>query len=167
MISVLACNLPIFKIILAAIFDSQKVLSWFDSSNRIGLGIIIVLSFHVISFLIYDFAYRIYYFKMKRQIGKNNEDIISKKIYSLNLYSFVLIGSYTYNMEFFSRIYTFILLLNCFQISLIAKKIRSKNMYIVNFLQILYHFGMFVFFCQPFNKQGIMAFILQNNYLFP
>ena len=166
--SIVICNLPIFRRVLALVFDSKKILSWFDSSNRIGLGIIIVLAFHIISFGIYDFIYRTYYFRMKRGLEyNNNENIISKKVYSLNLYSFALMGLYTYNMEFFSRLYIFILLLNCFHVSIIAKKIKSKNIYILSFIQVLYHLGMFVFFCQPFNEQGIMAFILQNNYLFP
>lgn len=167
-VSIAICNLPIFNILLRVFFSSEKVLSWFDSANRIGLGVILVLVFHLISFGIYDYIYRTYFFHAK----KNQEAIgdvkkISKRMYSLNVYSFALLGLYTYNMEFFTRLYIVILLLNCFHVSVMVRRIKTRNMIIISFMQIIYHVAMFIYFCRPFSESGIMAMILYNNYLFP
>lgn len=167
-VSIAICNGPVFNQILSVVFTSDKVLNWFSASNKIGLGMFLVMAFHIVSFWIYDYIYRSYYFKMSQEYDSMNEiEKISKRMYSLNVYSFVLFGLYTFNMEFFARLYTFILLLNCFHVSSITKKIRTKNIQILSAIQFIYHAAMFIYFCRPFDSEGIMSFILQNNFLFP
>ena len=166
--SIVICILPIFSMLIRVFFSSEKVLSWFDSANRIGLGVILVLAFHLFSFGIYDYIYRTYFLNTKKNqkiVGDVKK--ISKKMYSLNVYSFALLGLYTFNMEFFTRLYIVILLLNCFHISVMVRRIRTRNMIIIGFMQIIYHVAMFIYFCRPFSETGIMAMILHNNYLFP
>lgn len=165
--SIIICNMPIFNRMLSLVFASEKVLSWFDTSNRIGLGVLLVMAFHIISFWTYDFIYRLNYSKVEQKEMLNGIEKISKRMYSLNVYSFALFGLYTYNMEFFSRLYIFVLLLNCFHVSAIVKKVRTKNMQIFSTMQFFYYVIMFVYFCRPFDSTGIMSFVLQNNYLIP
>ncbi len=164
--SILICNVSIFKSLLSLVFHSQKILGWFNSENRIGLGIVIVLAFHLASFLIYNYIYTIYYHREKKSLTQNNRTF-AQRVYSLNVFSFALIGLYTYNMEFFSRLYIFVLLINGFHVATITQKVRTRNIQILGWMQILYHIVMFFYFCQPFNKDGIMSFVLRNNYLFP
>lgn len=168
LVSIFIFNASLFRTFLRLLFASDKVSSWFDSANRIGLGIFIVFAFHIISFFIYDFTYRAYFAKVNNNDG-TTESVkrLSKRIYSLNVYSFMLFGFYTYNMEFFSRLYIVILILNCFHISVMAKKVKTNNMLILRSFQLAFHITMFVFFCRPFNDSGIMSMILRNNSLFP
>lgn len=166
--SIVIFNASIFRLFLGLLFPSEKVLSWFASSNRIGLGVFLVFAFHIMSFFIYDFTYRSYYIKINSNGGMTeNVKKISNRIYSLNVYSFMLLGFYTYNMEFFSRLYIVILILNCFHVSAMAKKVNTTNMLILRSFQLVFHIIMFVFFCRPFSESGIMAMILKNNSLFP
>ena len=191
-LSIAICNLPFFNGLIRVLFKSEKVNVWFASTNRIGWGIGLVLLFHIVSFIIYDLTYRAYLSKqcwnidtlfsekrekalsieingvsiVKKKSNKGFGYDISDKLYLLNVYSFALMGFYTFNTEFFARLYSFILLLNCFQMSTVIRKIKNKNTIILNIMQVVYHIAMFLFFCQPFNGDGIMAFILQNNFLF-
>ena len=166
--SILACNIPVFRRLLSLLFNSEKVMSWFKSSSRIGMGIFIVLAFHIISFLIFDGIYKAYQRRIKQNlIEKDNLYVLSERMYAMNIYSFALLGLYTYNMEFFSRLYVFVLLLNCFYSCCIATKIKAKRVRRLSHIQVLYHIGLFLYFCQPFNPDGIMSFVLQNNMLFP
>ena len=157
--SVLICNAPMFSDILNMLVSSEKVLNWFDQSGRIGFGIVLVVLFHFISYVIYDFIF-------KQYIYSGQCDRISGILYSLNVYSFVLMGLYTYNMEFFSRLYTLILILNCFHISWMLTRLKTENMLIGSLVNTIYHMIMFAFFCQPFNGDGIMNMVLQHNMLF-
>lgn len=167
-VSIILFNVPIFRVVLNLLFTSEKVLNWFDATNRIGLGIFLIMAFHTISFVIYDFIYRTYFQKMNGY-GKTPENVdkLSKRMYSLNVYSFALFGLYTYNMEFFSRLYIFVLILNCVHISAMARKAKSKNVLILRSTQFIFHVVLFAYFCQPFHEEGIMSMILNNNSFFP
>ena len=73
-------------------------------------------------------------------------------MYSLNcIFVCTSLGLYTFNMEFFTRLYIVILLLNCFHISVMVRRIRTRNMIIIGFMQIIYHVAMFIYFCRPFS----------------
>jgi len=167
--SVVLLNLPIISRIVRVVFQSDKVSTWFNNSNRIGMGIILIISFHLIQFLIYDQYYRNY---------SNHGDTENKNklrmLYSMNLYSFFLMGFYTYNFEFFSRIYTLLMAIDIMHISemagtsndeiLVIKGTRNELM--LMFSQLAFQILLAVFFLRPFSQDGIMSMILNNNYLF-
>lgn len=162
--SISVCNVPLFRMLLTLLIASEKILRWFDPSMRIGQGIILVLAAHSISFILYDFIYREYCSKIK-DIDELKRKLF--KVYSLNVYSFFLLGLYTYNMEFFTRLYIVVILLNCFIIASVAQRIKTYNMFLLNVVHLVYHIALFLFLCRPFDEDGIMGMILYNNYLFP
>ena len=167
LVSIAICNVPLFRRILSVVFTSDKVLGWFDSTNRIGWGVILAFAFHIISFCIYDYIYKNYSYRVDSIDDVESDGYkLARRLYSLNVYSFALMGLYTFNMEFFCRLYVFVIIVNSFHISTIIKRIRNKNTSLMSFFQFVYHVAMFMYFCQVFDEEGIFSFILNNNSLF-
>lgn len=167
--SIVLLNLPIISRIVRIVFHSDKVSAWFSSSGRIGIGIVIIITFHIIQFVIYDQYYRNYF---NHGDIENNEKL--GMLYSMNIFSFALMGFYTYNFEFFSRIYTLLMAIDILHISEMAGTSNdetfvikgTRNELMLMFSQLAFQILLAVFFLKPFSQDGIMSMILNNNYLF-
>ncbi len=118
-------NTPIFNIILSKMFHSNKVLDWFLSSNRIGFGIILVIGMHAIEFFIVIYTNKCHRYPLL--IEDELTLSVEKKIYSINVYSMFLMGFYTFNMEFFTRIYCVVIILNCINSCHLARKYNREH----------------------------------------
>ncbi len=110
-ISIIILNIPLTVDLFFALIQTKSKIGWFSESNRIGLGFFIVLLLHVIEFLIVSFSYRCR--NASSEFVDRSESMIENKMYSINVLSMFLIGFYTYNMLFFSRIFCVVIMLNC------------------------------------------------------
>ena len=163
-LATIGLNTPIFTRLLNTVFHTDKVLDWFSSSHRIGLGIILVWGLQIIEFYIATYSNRCH----RDQTELNDELSLSieRKIYSLNVFSMFLMGLYTYNMEFFTRIYSVVMMINVVNNFHLVRK-YGRNKYAVYGLWMHVAFILFVFitlyYGENFKK---ISTIFENNLLF-
>ena len=128
-IATIGLNSSFFGYILNSLFHgNNKVLAWFDSSNRIRGGLIMVVGLHFMGFFIAMYSNKCLRLKL-RESGEVNSSI-EKKIFSLNVYSMFLCGFYTFNMIFFDRLYAVVLMINTINCFHLLSKFK-KNKYVV------------------------------------
>ena len=159
--STVILNSPVFFNTLYTLFHTERVLSWFESSNRIGLGFALVCGMHIVGFLIASYSNR--WPRITSQKASVSDLSVSRKIYSANVYSMFLVGFYTYNMEFFSRVYCVMIIINCLN-SFYLLNVFRKNRYAVAgcIIQALYIMLLFVYFYYG-ERFGVISVLFLNN----
>ena len=108
-------NSSIFGSVLQMLFYSTKVLSWFEDSNRIGDGYFLVAGLHIMELFIVLLANKCHDYKPAYDDDRSL--LVERRICSMNAYSMLLLGFYTINMNFFTRIYSVVIILNTINIS--------------------------------------------------
>lgn len=154
-------NLP--STILMRVTSNTKVLEWF-TGDKIGFGLIVIMFLHITNFELFVFIN-----KRFNSIRASMDDEVTiggtRFLYCLNVYSFLITGLYIYNMEFFSRLYIVIYILDLFWISRIKSYFSVATRRTVTILQLLYAIGIGWFMVYG-NVERIIYPILNNNILF-
>lgn len=149
--------------IVGKLIGSAKIMAWFSAENRIGLGIIVPYFFHLVSFCIYYYAYKSYLKGI--QIEGRGEDLFSYQLFCVNVFSFLIAGLYALNFEFFSRLYTIILIVNIGHITYMKQHCGRIRRQLISFYQLMYSLFVFIFMYGN-NLERIILQILNNNSLF-
>ena len=137
-------------------------MAWFSEENRIGLGIVIPYLFHFFSFYVFYYAYKAYFSNLKKE-GKTNPSL--DQMLTVNLYSFLLSGLYTFSIEFFSRIYIVLYLVNIAYINSIKVYCSKEKRQRITILQFICALSLAMFVYQS-SFERIVLTILKNNILF-